>query len=156
MAMNISGKVTNNRSLFEKDVSPFTQLFIILGATVAVQLLMYLYNTLIGDTFLQRTYYTIAISFVLVFAMFNSVLSLSAKDPNGYWWKSLISFVILCFGGATTAHILSGLSLDDAGAFRWMYVVFSMGYILFLGILRSMRWIVEYAQKKDKRMRGEN
>ena len=49
----------------------------------------------------------------------------------------------------------SGLTIDEAGSFRWLYVVFTMGYIILLAIVRSMRRIVAMAQKQDKRLRGE-
>jgi len=47
------------------------------------------------------------------------------------------------------------MSIYEAKSFRWIYIVFTFGYLLFLCILRAMRKIVHIAQKQDARLRGE-
>lgn len=140
-------------SFFEKDISPYKQGLVMIAATLVFNFIIFL--TAKADGFLSRTYWTTSIALVLVYILFNSVLSLSTKDQNSYYFKSIISYVVLCFAGGFVAYFFSKKNIDEAGPYRWMYIVFTMVYILILAIIRSMKWIVEFAQKKDKRMRGE-
>jgi FtsH-binding integral membrane protein len=144
---------SSEASIFEKDISPFKQGLIILAATLFFQVIIFI--TASKDGFLSRTYWTTSIALVLVFILFNAVLSLSTKDQNNYYLKSIITYVVLCIAGGILAYFFSKKTIDEAGPYRWMYIVFTMVYILILAIIRSMKWIVEFAQKKDKRMRGE-
>lgn len=144
----------NEVSFFEKDISPYKQGLIILVATLIFHIIIFI--TASADGFLSRTYWTTSIALVLVYILFNSVLSLATKDQNNYYLKSIVTYVVLCFVGGLFAYFFSKKGIDEAGPYRWMYIVFTMVYILILAIIRSMKWIVEFAQKKDKRMRGED
>lgn len=146
----------NQQSIFEKDISPFRQMLVIFILMLIAQLVIFLFNYSSDSPILIRNYYTTALSFVFLFAIFNPVLSLSTKDQNKYWMHSIISYVILCIAGICFAYLFSGQSIDEAGPFRWMYIVFSFGYLIFLGMLRAMKKIVILAQKQDKRLRGED
>jgi len=79
-----------------------------------------------------------------------------AKDGNTYWLHSIISFVILLVVGGLMAWAISGVSINNAGSVRWIYVVFTFGYLVFLSIVNFMKFLVKLAQRQDKRMRGEN
>jgi hypothetical protein len=147
---------TSDKSLFEKDVSPFLQLKYALLVTLSIQLIYFLFNHGSEKIMVLRNYYTIALSFTLVFGLFNAVLSLSSKDENKYFAFSLLNYFIFCVVTIISAYFLSGINIDDAGSYRWIYFVFSFGYLLFIGIVRTMRFIVLLAQKEDKRLRGED
>ena len=143
-----------NTSIFEKDISPYKQGLIILISTLFFHLIILTVAS--TDSFLSRTYWTVSIAMVLVYALFNSIISLSTKDQNSYYLKSIITYVLLCISGGILAYLFSKKNIDEAGPYRWMYIVFTMVYILILVIIRTMRVIVTLAQKKDKRMRGED
>ena len=143
-----------NTSIFEKDISPYKQGLIILISTLFFHLMILTVAS--TDSFLSRTYWTVSIAMVLVYALFNSIISLSTKDQNSYYLKSIITYVLLCISGGFLAYLFSKKNIDEAGPYRWMYIVFTMVYILILVIIRTMRVIVTLAQKKDKRMRGED
>ena len=143
-----------NTSIFEKDISPYKQGLIILISTLFFHLMILTVAS--TDSFLSRTYWTVSIAMVLVYALFNSIISLSTKDQNSYYLKSIITYVLLCISGGILAYLFSKKNIDEAGPYRWMYIVFTMVYILILVIIRTMRVIVTLAQKKDKRMRGED
>jgi hypothetical protein len=145
----------DNQSVFEKEISPFIQLAVILGTVLLFQFLMFAINSGSKSTFNLRTFYTIPLALTLVYAVFNSVLSISAKNQNLYWGKSIFCYGILCVVGYSMAYFLSGLGIDEAGAYRWMISVFSFGYLLFLTLISVMKRIVLMAQKQDKRLRGE-
>jgi hypothetical protein len=141
-------------SFFEKDIPPVTQLKYALGITLIIQILYYLFNRSATDLSTLSDYYTIPMAFTLVFGIFNAILSLSSKDQNKYYGVSIINYVIYCGVTIAVGRLLSGISIDEAGSYRWIYFVFSFGYIFFLALVRTMRWIVNIAQKNDKRMRG--
>lgn len=88
---------------------------------------------------------------VLFFALMNSVVSLGATDMNKYWFYSTASYVVLAVSCALMAFIFSGISIDDAGSFRWIFTVLTFGYLLFLSLMRFLRKIVQVAQDEDKK-----
>jgi hypothetical protein len=142
-------------SIYELEITPLTQLKYALLFTVSIMVIYYMFNTQNHDMSTLRNYYTIPMSFTLVFGVFNAILSLSSPDQNKYYGMSLVSYFIFCAVTITLGRLLSGIGLDDAGSYRWIYFVFTFGYILFLAIVRTMRWVVFFAQKQDKRMMGK-
>ena len=64
-------------------------------------------------------------------------------------------FIALLVGGGFLAYLVSGVTIDEAGSFRWLYVVLTMGYLIFLAIVQSMKRIVDIAIQQDKRLRNE-
>lgn len=91
---------------------------------------------------------------ILFFAVSNSVLSLYATDLNKYWMQSIFSFMILLGGGGLLAWAISGVSISNAGSVKWLYMVFTFGYLVFLSIVNLMKILVKIAQKQDKNLRG--
>ena len=47
------------------------------------------------------------------------------------------------------AYIFSSMTITEAGSFKWIFMVLTFGYLLFLSVMRFMRKIVEIAQKED-------
>ncbi|HLF65852.1 MAG TPA: hypothetical protein VI603_18970 [Saprospiraceae bacterium] len=92
---------------------------------------------------------------ILFYALCSSILSLKAKQANRYWRDAILSFVLLMVASAATATVLSGQSMDEAGSFRWLFVVMSVGYLVFLTIVRLMKKIVDLAIRQDDKLRGE-
>ncbi len=99
--------------------------------------------------------WTVAAAFTLLFGVINSVLSLGAKDQNKYWGSSIMSYMGVLVVGGLMAWLISGQSIYEAKSFRWIYIVFTFGYLLFLSVVRAMRKIVQIAQEQDARLRGE-
>ena len=94
-------------------------------------------------------------SFVLFFSIANSLMSLKAENMNRYWSRSIIAFMGLLVLSGLFATLFSGLSIDEAGSFRWLFVVLTFGYLVFLSIVRLMKKIVDIAIEQDDRLRGE-
>ncbi len=88
---------------------------------------------------------------VLFFALMNSVVSLGATDMNKYWFYSTASYVALAASCALMAFIFSGVAINDAGSFRWIFTVLTFGYLLILSLMRFLRKIVQVAQAEDKK-----
>jgi len=150
------GKSNDDKSILEFQISPIIQA----SALLAVIVLFILGGRLIALTGLididQGTPWLTACSFTLFYAIFSSVFSLSANDQNKYWVQSLIGYVIISVGGGGLAFLFSGVGMDQVGGYKVIYIVFTMGYILLLVIMRSMRKIVKLAEKEDARLRGED
>jgi len=148
--------VNSNKSIFEYKISPFLQGGVVLGAIVIFILVTMIFGSIgLADTD-GGTPWLVACSMTFFFVIGNSILSLAADDQNTYWWQSILTYVLLVVLGATSAYLFSGVSIDEAGSYRWLYVVFTFGHILFLTIVRTMKKIVKIAQKQDSRLRGED
>lgn len=96
-----------------------------------------------------RFAYLTAASFLLCFAMFNAVLSISAPSTLKYWAKSVYSFLGLVFVSISLARLLSGLRLGEAGSYWWILIVVTFGYLTFLALVNTIRNIVNFAQKEE-------
>jgi len=90
-----------------------------------------------------------AAAFMLLFALFNSVFALATQNMNQYWGRSIYSFLGLAFLSGLTAWLTSSLSIGEAGSFRWIYIVVTIGYLIFLGLVSMLRTIVDFAQREE-------
>lgn len=97
----------------------------------------------------ERFPWMVAASFMLLFAVFNSVLALSAKQMKNYYTYSVYSFAAVALIAGLVAWALSALSISEAGSYRWIFIVVSIGYMIFLGLMSFLRTIVEFAQREE-------
>lgn len=90
-----------------------------------------------------------ASTFLLFYSIFNVVFSLNAENADRYWTQAIIGF-IFCVGvlGAL-AYLVSGLGMNDAGSFKWIFIVITISYLVFMSIVRAMKGIVDFAQKEE-------
>lgn len=102
-----------------------------------------------GLSIQQRYAWTVSASFLLFFALFNSLMSLMEKNTDYYWGKSILSFIALAVLGGLPAKWFSGLHINDAGSYRWLYIVLSVGYLVFLSVIGMVRRIIEFAQSEE-------
>lgn len=139
----------NESSIYDKAYNPILQAGLVLGMIVGVIIIGKLVN-LIGIMRVSDQFpWTTATSFLLFFAIFNSVISLASKDLNKYWGRSMLSFAILAGVSALVAYFFSSLSIDEIGPYKWIYFVLSFGYLVFLSILGFMKRIVDFAERED-------
>jgi hypothetical protein len=97
----------------------------------------------------QRFPWTIAASFLLFFAAMNAILSIFAKNMDHYWSRSILSFIGLAAVSGLLAQWFSGLTMNEAGSYKWIYIVLTIGYLVFLLMLSAMRKIVDFAQREE-------
>lgn len=90
-----------------------------------------------------------ASTFLLFYAIFNIVFSFNAENPEKYWTQAVIGFVISVLGLSLFAYLISGLSINNAGSIRWIFIVITVSYLVFMSMARAMRFIVEFAQKEE-------
>lgn len=142
-------------SPFKKEIHPVQQAIAVLVA-MPVMMLLFLIPSWIGIFELDEHFpWTVAAAFTLLFGVINSVLSLAATDQNKYFGTSIMSYMGVLVVGGFIAWLFSGQSIHEAKSFRWIYIVFTFGYLLFLCMVRAMRKIVKIAQDQDARLRGE-
>jgi hypothetical protein len=138
-----------SESIFSKTISPVYQAAMALGGVVVISLLAKLVG-LTGITEVPQSFpWMSAASFMLLFAVFNSVLSVSSKDLMKYWGTSMYCFLGLAAAAAGVAYVLSSLSMSEAGSYRWIYIVVGIGYLVFLSLMAMLRKIVEFAQREE-------
>lgn len=95
-------------------------------------------------------------SFILLFAMMNAVLSLYSDNQMKYWSYSLYSFMGFLVASGAMAFIFSGVGISEAATYKWLFFMLTIIYLVFIAIVRLMRFIVDLAQKQDKRLRNES
>ncbi len=143
------------QSIFQKQVHPYYQV----GVAILLNLLGILMLVAIRpESAVDEdavVFWELSFSILLAFMLFNSVLSLPYVDRMKYFSTSIFSFLALAVIGGALAHYVSGVSMDNAGSFRWLYIVFTFTYLVFLSIVNLMRKIMEIAKREDSRLRGE-
>lgn len=145
----------SEQSIFTKQIHPFYQAgFALILNLVGILIVKAGYT---ADTMVQEgvVLWEVSLTILLCFMLFNSVFSIAYKNTSQYFRDSVISFIALAGLGGVMAHYISGVSMDHAGSFRWMYIVFTFTYLVFISIVNFMRKIMEIAHKQDARLRGE-
>lgn len=93
--------------------------------------------------------WSIGAAFMLFFALMNSLLSLRADSLVKYWQASIYSYMALAFGTGLLAWGFSGLSIGDAGSYKWIYLVISVGFVFILLMVFFLKTIVNFAEKEE-------
>lgn len=150
-----SMKLDPNKSIFEYEIRPLYQALAVFAIIVMVCGIAKL-ATLAG-WFAPKIYfpYVVTFSFLLFYALGNCLLSFESEDQTKYWTESILSYMGLSALGYGLCYLFSGLTINEAASFKWIYFVFTFGYVILLTIMRSIRKIVKFAQKEDSRLRGE-
>ena len=142
-------------SIFSKKVDPFLQAGYVFLGILFFTFLFKLMNWIGVTQWQSYLPWSMSAAGLLFFGIFNSVMSLAFQNQNKYWFKSIIAYACLMLFGGLFSYLLSGQSLGETMSFRWLYIVFTIGYIAFLSIVRFVRKIILIAKKQDKRLRGE-
>lgn len=95
---------------------------------------------------------------LMIYSIFNSILSLSAPNMDQYWTRSTATYAVLMVCSGLLAYLFSQMTIKEAGSFKWIFMVLTFGYLLFLSMMRFMKKVVFWAQQEDdnwtKRMKG--
>lgn len=140
---------SGKKSFFEKGSSPVYQALLTFGGVVAVNIGGWLVRAAGIMDITQRFPWMTAAAFMLCFALFNSVLSLSAQNRLRYWSLSIYSFMGLAAASGLLAWLISGLAIGEAGSYRWIFIVVTFGYLVFTGMMSFIRNIVELAEREE-------
>lgn len=144
----------NSKSVFTKQIHPFKQLVVCLIALLTFMGMLKLSG--IAEAVSNKVmYWEAALVVMLAYVLFNSIFSLSYHNKNAYFRDSIFTFLAIAAAGGGLAYLFSGLSIDEAGSFRWLYFVFGFSYLVIISIVNLMRKIIEIVKKQDARLRGE-
>ena len=136
-------------SFLERKIDPLKQAAYFFGASVALMLLTWLFDQT-GWYEPDRLFaWSVATAFLLLFAIFNSLMSLNADSFMRYWSRSIYGFLILAFANGLAAWLSSGVPLGEAQSYRWIYIVVTIGFIVFLTMVNLMKKIVQFAEKEE-------
>ena len=147
--------MSHRKSIFTLQISPLKQTIAILSVTLFVMLAA---KGLLASGAIEydlTVYWECAFTMLMIYMLFTAVWSISYKDKSRYLMHSIIGYVAVAFIGGFMAQTFSGLSMDEAGGFRMMYIIFTVSYLIFMGIVNAMRKILEIVKKQDARLRGE-
>lgn len=92
---------------------------------------------------------------ILCYIILNSVVALRVEPIIPYWSKSVTFYIVLLVFIYGWSYLLSGKGIDDVGSFRWLWIVLTLVYMVFFAIARSVKRIVDYANRQDEKMRHE-
>ena len=133
----------------QRNFSPITQAAMVLAGGLSLMLVGWAL-TVSGVFPLERLFaWSMAAAFLLLFAIFNSLMSLRADSFAKYWGRSMYSFVglALCLGIA--AWLFSGVPIDAAESYRWIFIVVTFGFVVFLSLVNFMKIIVRFAEREE-------
>lgn len=136
-------------SIFEKRVDPLLQAAVVLGMVFVIDVFSVIVSGTNTVGVSSRFPWLCAASFMLFFALFNAVLSASAVSTAKYWGRSIYSFMGLALGAGLLAWAFSGLTIGEAGSYRWIYLVVTVGYLVFLGMIAMIKNVVTFAQREE-------
>ncbi len=137
------------QSLFDRIHNPVYQAVLAFFLEILLLLFSYVAGLAGWLDYSARIPWILAGTFVLFYALFSSVFSLGAKDMNRYWFLSTSSYAALVFLSSLVAYFFSAMTISEAGSFRFIFIVLTFGYLLFLSIMRALRKIVQLAQHED-------
>lgn len=136
-------------SIFESKIDPLYQA----GGSLAAGFLFMLVGAAVGagseDFVTPKWPWLCAASFLLFFAVFNAIMSATSKNLMKYWGRSIYAFLGLAVLSGLLAWAFSGMSIGEAGSYKWMFFVVTFVYLVFLSMVAFMKQIVEFAQKEE-------
>ena len=140
---------SSDTSIFERRVDPVLQAGVVLGMVFIVDLFSLIISGSGSAEVGNRFPWLCAASFMLFYALFNAVLSASAPNTAKYWGRSIYSFMGLALGSGLLAWAFSGIKISEAGSYQWIYLVVSVGYLVFLSLVALIKNVVGFAQREE-------
>jgi hypothetical protein len=93
--------------------------------------------------------WSVAAAMLLFFALMNSLLSIRAERFSKYWGASMYSYMALALCSGLLAWLFSGVGFREAGTYRWIFIVVSFCFLVFLSMVNFMKIIVDFAQREE-------
>lgn len=143
------------KTLLHRITNPFFQAGLIGGLIILLSLIDLMLphsNTLLSP---EAGTWVVATAMMLCYVILNTIIALRIEHVISYWSRSVILFIGLLVFSYIWCWLLSGRHIDDVGTFRWLWFVLTLTYMVFFGIARSMKRIVDLAIRQDKKLRGE-
>ncbi len=142
------------RSAFYQEIQPWKQGALVLLVGLVIMSLVRLFTNNSGDDSWQSTW-IVAGTFILFFAIVNSIFCLSATNQNHYFWQSLGVYTILVLTLLGFAILITGQRFGETESFKWMLVVISFCYLVIISIVRLIVQLINIAQKHENKLKNE-
>jgi len=146
------------QTTFESYIHPYKQAAFGIGLCLILMFFGAIMNSS-GAGMPERFAYMAAGATIMMFSIFNSILSVSAKNSMEYWGQSMTSYFALLVICTLIAWGVSGETIWEAGSFAWIFQVVTIGYLVFISLMNVMKNIVNFAMKEEwnqPRLRTKN
>lgn len=137
------------KSFFQNYQDPRVQVAMVYICVLFIMCLAFLVQSVDSTQVTPKFYWLTCTAFMLFYSVFNSIGSLATDNLNEYWGKSMYSFALLAVLSGVTAYGFSGITIFEAGSYSWLFKVVFFVYLVFMSLVRSMKIIVEFAQREE-------
>jgi drug/metabolite transporter (DMT)-like permease len=93
--------------------------------------------------------WTVATGLLLFFGLFNSLSSLQSDSFAKYWGVSMYSYLGLAVAFGLAAWLSSGVPIGEAESYKFIYLVVTFGFLVFLSMVNLMKNIVNFAEREE-------
>lgn len=138
-----------NDSFLANAANPFIQAGVLLGCIIILMLLMKVAMMTGAADFKPSMPWIISASFILFYTVFNALFSLSSDDMNKYWMRSIAAYFVLAISAAGLSYIVAPFAPEEGGNIRWIFIVLTFVYLVFLSMLNFMKQIVTFAEREE-------
>jgi hypothetical protein len=133
----------------ETKIDPLKQALICFTAALLFMVLGWLF-TYTGLYTVERLFaWSIALTFMLLYAVFSSLLSLQFDNVMQYWGRSVYSYMGLAVANGLLAWLFSGVPIGEAESYKWIYFVVTFGFLVFLSMVSFIRRIINFAEREE-------
>ncbi len=137
-------------AFFEKNITrPALQASVVFAAGLVFMTIGWLLTISRIFTVDRLFAWSVAASLALLFAIFNSLISIRATHAGKYFGESIYSYMALAAGSGTAAWLFTGVAIRDANTYRWIFIVVTFGFLVFLSMVNFMKKIVNFAEKEE-------
>ena len=130
-------------------MDPLIQAGLFFATSVLFMLLAWAIRLIGLIQFEQLFPWSIASGLLLLFAVFNSMMSLNADNSARYWGRSIYGFLGLAFANGLAAWLFSGVPIGAAQSYRWIYIVITICLLIMLSMVNLMKKIVQFAEREE-------
>lgn len=92
-----------------------------------------------------------ATALLLCFVILNTLFLFRIKEVVPYFSRSVFSYILLLLLTYGWCFLLSGVHFDEAGSFRWLWLVLTLVYMVFFAIAYTIRGIIAIADREEGR-----
>ncbi len=142
---------SQNESIFAKEHHPFRQAGIALGGAAAFMIIGLILKAF-GMELGMKYPWTTAGAFILMYGIFNSVNSFSTKNMLNYYRNSIFGYIGLVVAASLLAYLFSGTPIQEAGSFKYIFVILCLAYMGFIGITTFIRFIFSILRTEEEKL----
>lgn len=91
--------------------------------------------------------WTNGVAMMFFYVIINCILAVVGETKTQYFRESIYVFLGLGVFTILVSRLISGSGMDDAGSFRWLFMVLSLCYLIFIGIINTIHVLLNLAEK---------